>query len=269
MGGLEPPTSRTMRSPLFQLSYISLCFSDCPTVNGISNKPFPMGCLSIVASSFCSSIDIIGFCTTASMQIQLNHRPPVYRQRNSNQVNTLPEEYLPELPTCGIEPPAQVIRTGTPCFSWQKLQETDLNRRSQGYEPCEIPLLYPAINPDSRVSKVFNVLCLNTRRFGLRQYRLYGRAPLHGLNFTVQLYTHKEVCRHALAAMIRVGNCIRFSTSCFLCWLNTAFSTKDTHLLKERRKIMKKCVYVKYFYLRIFPMNTFYHRTSKKLWYMF
>ena len=41
-----------------------------------------------------------------------------------------------------------------------KLQETDLNRRSQGYEPCEIPLLHPALNPDSRVSKVFNVSCL-------------------------------------------------------------------------------------------------------------
>ena len=63
-----------------------------------------------------------------------------------------------------------------------------MNRRYQGYEPCEIPLLYPAINPDSRVSKVFNVLCLNTRRFGLRQHRLYGRAPLHGLDSTVQLY---------------------------------------------------------------------------------
>lgn len=35
-----------------------------------------------------------------------------------------------------------------------------MNRRSQGYEPCEIPLLYPALNPDSRVSKVFNVSCL-------------------------------------------------------------------------------------------------------------
>ena len=43
-----------------------------------------------------------------------------------------------------------------------------MNHRSQGYEPCEIPLLYPAINPDSRVSKVFNVLYLSTRRFGLR-----------------------------------------------------------------------------------------------------
>ena len=70
-------------------------------------------------------------------------------------------------------------------------------------------------NPDSRVSKVFNVLCLNTRRFGLRQHRLYGRAPLHGLDSTVQLYAHKEVCRHALTAMVRVGNCVRFSTSRF------------------------------------------------------
>nr|DAE57641.1 MAG TPA: hypothetical protein [Caudoviricetes sp.] len=51
--------------------------------------------------------------------------------------------------------------------------------------------------------------------FGLRQHRLYGRTPLHGLDFTVQLYAHKEVCRHALTAMVRVGNCIRFSTSRF------------------------------------------------------
>lgn len=142
-----------------------------------------------------------------------------------------------------------------------------MNRRSQGYEPCEIPLLYPAINPDSRVSKVFNVLCLNTRRFGLRQHRLYGRAPLHGLDSTIQLYAHKEVCRHALTAMVRVGNCIRFSTSCFLCWLNTAFSIKDTYLRKEES--MKISMPSGYNHLRIFLMNTFYHRTFKKLWYMF
>ena len=30
-----------------------------------------------------------------------------------------------------------------------------------------------------------------------------------------------------------------------------------------------KNAYVKYFYLRIFPTNTLYHRTFKKLWYMF
>ena len=120
-------------------------------------------------------------------------------------------------------------------------------------------------NPDSRVSKVFNVLCLNTRRFGLRQHRLYGRTPLHGLNSTVQLYAHKDVYRHTLAAMIRVGNCIRFSTSRFH---PEPVSIKDTHLLKERRKPIKN-VYVKHFCLRIFLMNTFYHRTFKKLWYMF
>ena len=141
-----------------------------------------------------------------------------------------------------------------------------MNRRSQGYEPCEIPLLHPAINPDSRVSKVFYVLCLSTRRFGLRQHRLYGRAPLRGLNSTVQLYAHKEVCRHALTAMVRVGNCARFSTSCILCWLNTAFSIKDTHPRKEE---INKNVYVKHFCLQIFPTNILYHITFKKLWYMF
>lgn len=126
MGGLEPPTSRTMRSPLSQLSYISLCFSDRPTVNGISSKPFPMGCLSIVASSFCSSIDIIGFCTTASMQIQLNHRPLANKQRNSNRI---------------------------------KAERPESNRRPER-DSVSLPLVYIPHNPDSRVSKVFNVSCL-------------------------------------------------------------------------------------------------------------
>lgn len=61
--------------------------------------------------------------------------------------------------------------------------------RERFYRPPQhrqsLPLSH---NPDSRVSKVFYVLCLNTRRFGLRQHRLYGRTPLHGLNSTVQLY---------------------------------------------------------------------------------
>lgn len=35
---------------------------------------------------------------------------------------TVTEEYLPELPTCGIEPPAQAIRTRTLCFSCQLFQ---------------------------------------------------------------------------------------------------------------------------------------------------
>nr|DAO96200.1 MAG TPA: hypothetical protein [Caudoviricetes sp.] len=48
--------------------------------------------------------------------------------------------------------------------------------------------------------------------------------------------SHKEVCRHALTAMIRVGNCIRFSTSRFH---PEPVSIKDTHLLKERRKAIK------------------------------
>ena len=39
------------------------------------------------------------------------------------------------------------------------------------------------------------------------------------------------------------GNCIRFSTSCILCWLNTAFSIKDTHPRKEESM---KNVYVKW-----------------------
>ena len=138
-GGLEPPTSRTMRPPLFHLSYIPLCFSDQPPVNRISNNLFPWD---------------------------------------------LPEEYPLELPACGIAPPAQAIRTGIPCFSWQIAGD--------GFEPpfsriwaLRDSTSLSCLNPDSRVSKVFYVLCLNTRRFGLRQHRLYGRAPLHELNSTV------------------------------------------------------------------------------------
>ena len=141
MGGLEPPTSRTMRSPLSQLSYISLCFSDCPTVNGINNKPFPMGCLSIVASSLCSSIDIIGFCTTASMQIQLNHRPLINKQRNSNRI----------MGKIGIEPIMFTTR--------ERIYSPLQHRQS-------LPL---SQNPDSRVSNMFIVLCFPLSCFPLRR----------------------------------------------------------------------------------------------------
>ena len=87
------------------------------------------------------------------------------------------------------------------------------------------------------------MLCLNTRRFGLRQHRLYGQWPLHctGLNFAIQLYAHKEVCRHALTAMIRVGNCIRFSTSRFrsnLFLLRTYSQRKEDMKRKRKQKLL-------------------------------
>ena len=114
-----------------------------------------------------------------------------------------------------------------------------------------------------RVSKVFYVLCLNTRRFGLRQHRLYGRAPLRGLNFTVQLYAHKE----------GMPSCTNGNDTCRK--LHPLFnlqippepvSVKDTH---QRKEEINKNVYVKHSCLQIFLINTFYHRTFKKLWYMF
>lgn len=91
-----------------------------------------MGCLSIVASSFCSSIDIIGFCTTASMQIQLNHRPSASKQHNSNRI----------MGKIGIEPIMFTAR--------ERIYSPPQHRQS-------LPLSH---NPDSRVSKVFIVLCL-------------------------------------------------------------------------------------------------------------
>lgn len=111
---------------------------------------------------------------------------------------------------------------------------------SRTMRPPLFHLSYIPLTRAFRVSKVFYVLCLNTRRFGLRQHRLYGRAPLRGLDFTVQLYAHKEVCRHALTAMVRVGNCVRFSTSRFC---------PNLFLLRTRtqeRRSQWKNVYVKW-----------------------
>lgn len=85
---------------------------------------------------------------------------PVSRINN----NLLPEEYLPELPTCGIKPPTQVVRAGTPCFSWQIAGD--------GFEPpfSRIWVLWDSVslsclNPDSRVSKVIYRVMRSTRLF--------------------------------------------------------------------------------------------------------
>ena len=96
-----------------------------------------MGCLSIVASSFCSSIDIIGFCTTASMQIQLNHRPSASKQHNSNRI----------MGKIGIEPIMFTAR--------ERIYSPPQHRQS-------LPLSH---NPDSRVSKVIYRVMRSTRLF--------------------------------------------------------------------------------------------------------
>ena len=91
-------------------------------------------------------------------------------------------------------------------------------------------------NPDSRVSKVFYVLCLNTRRFGLRQHRLYGRTPLHGLNSTVQLYAHKKVpsCTNGNGTRRKLHPLFNLQIP------SEPVSVKDTHPRKEES--MKKCL---------------------------
>lgn len=96
-----------------------------------------MGCLSIVASSFCSSIDIIGFCTTASMQIQLNHRPSASKQHNSNRI----------MGKIGIEPIMFTAR--------ERIYSPPQHRQS-------LPLSH---NPDSRVSKAIYRVMRSTRLF--------------------------------------------------------------------------------------------------------
>lgn len=85
---------------------------------------------------------------------------PVNRKSN----NLLLEEYLPELPTCGIEPPVQVIRTGTPCFSWQ-IAGGGIEPPFRAKEARELPILHPASTRGVRVSNDFFVLCVPLGNF--------------------------------------------------------------------------------------------------------
>lgn len=88
------------------------------------------------------------------------HRKPVNRKSN----NLLPEEYLPELPTCGIEPPTQVIRARTPCFSWQ-IAGGGIEPPFRAKEARELPILHPASTRTPRVSNDFFVLCVPLGNF--------------------------------------------------------------------------------------------------------
>lgn len=105
-----------------------------------------------------------------------------------------------------------------------ELQETDSNRRSQGYEPCEIPLLYPAGTRKNRVSKVFIVLCL----------------PLSDFHGDVVSFT-KRCYQSVKPANEYAGNCIRFSTSRFrsnLFLLRTYSQRKEDMKRKRKQKLL-------------------------------
>ena len=76
--------------------------------------------------------------------------------------------------------------------------------------------------------------------FGLRQHRLYGRAPLHGLNSTVQLYAHKECmppCTNGNGTRRKLHPLFNLQI------LPEPVSVKDTHPRKEESM---KNVYVKW-----------------------
>ena len=103
--------------------------------------------------------------------------------------------------------------------------------RERFYRPPQHHQSLPlSLNPDSRVSKVFNVSCLPRVVSGTRRPSTFYKEV-------------RTVYMIAQTVMIRVGNCIRFSTSCVLCQLNTAFSIKDTYRRKEESM---KNVYVKW-----------------------
>lgn len=126
-------------------------------------------------------------CTYLEEPFQHVHLLPTLRE------TTLQSDRQQTCPELGITFPCAALRYSHAKLSGSRQAERmDSNHQDLVYNQAVPSYLHIPNNPDSRVSKVFYVLCLNTRRFGLRQHRLYGRTPLHGLNSTVQLYAHKE-----------------------------------------------------------------------------
>jgi len=115
-----------------------------------------------------------------------------------------------------------------------------------------LPLSYIPNNPDSRVSKVFNVSCLPRVVSGACPpiYLLQG-----GAYCLYDRIDSNDTCRklHPLFNLQIPPEPV---------------SVKDTHQRKEE-SMKKMFMSSGCNHLRIFPMNTFYHRTFKKLWYMF
>ena len=106
-------------------------------------------------------------------------------------------------------------------------------------------------NPDSRVSKVFNVSCLPR--------------VVSGICLPIYLLQGGVYCLCERASHIDSNDTCRKSHPLFNLQ-KVSVSIKGTHRRKEESM---KNVYVKHFCLRIFLINTFYHKPFKKLWYMF
>ena len=76
---------------------------------------------------------------------RISYRPPVRRRLNPKRINVFCQRSIcRSYRLAELNRPPKLYGLGH-LISLDKLQEADSNRRSQGYESCEIPLLYPAM----------------------------------------------------------------------------------------------------------------------------
>ena len=132
----------------------------------------------------------ITFFQHHDVAIQPNHRPPASKQHNSNRI---------------------------------KAECPESNRRLE-CDSVSFPLAYIPHNPDSRVSKVFIVLCLPLSDF-------HGNVD----SFIRRCYQSVELTNEY------AGNCIRFSTSRFrsnLFLLRTYSQRKEDMKRKRKQKLL-------------------------------
>lgn len=186
-------------------------------------------------------------CTYLEEPFQHVHLLPTLRE------TTLQSDRQQTCPELGITFPCAALRYSHAKLSGSRQAERmDSNHQDLVYNQAVPSYLHIPNNPDSRVSKVFNVSCLPRVVSGACPpiYLLQG-----GAYCLYDRIDSNDTCRklHPLFNLQIPPEPV---------------SVKDTHQRKEE-SMKKMSMSSGGNHLRIFPMNIFYHRTFKKLWYMF
>ena len=93
-------------------------------------------------------------CTYLEEPFQHVHLLPTLRE------TTLQSDRQQTCPELGITFPCAALRYSHAKLSGSRQAERPESNRNPGRDPVSLPLTYIPHNPDPRVSKVFNVLCL-------------------------------------------------------------------------------------------------------------
>lgn len=186
-------------------------------------------------------------CTYLKEPFQHVHLLPTLRE------TTLQSDRQQTCPELGITFPCAALRYSHAKLSGSRQAERmDSNHQDLVYNQAVPSYLHIPNNPDSRVSKVFNVSCLPRVVSGACPpiYLLQG-----GAYCLYDRIDSNDTCRklHPLFNLQIPPEPV---------------SVKDTHQRKEE-SMKKMFMSSGCNHLRIFPMNIFYHKVFKKLWYMF